>query len=48
MRKNVFRRWISRDRADRYVQRFGGKVRRDINGYILLISIFRVPIAFVK
>ena len=48
MRKNVFRRWISRDRADRYVRLFGGKIVRDINGYTVIFSMYREPIAFVR
>ena len=47
-RKNVFDRWITREAATRYVDRFGGVVRKDINGYTLLISAWREAIAFVR
>ena len=47
MRKNVFDRWIRRDRAERYVERFGGKISKDVNGYTTLWSAFREPLAFV-
>ena len=48
MRKNVFRRWIGKDRAERYVARFGGTISRDVNGYTLLLSMWREPLAFVR
>ena len=48
-RHSLFSRWISRDRAERYVSMFGGKVFIDrLNGYTLLIDVFRKPIAFIK
>ena len=47
MRKNVFDRWVKRDRAARYVRQFGGTIRKEVNGYTLLVNIFREPLAFV-
>ena len=47
-RHSLFSRWISRDRAERYVERFGGKIFSDVNGYSVLYNIFRRPLAFVK
>ena len=41
-------RFIERASAERYIQRFGGKIWRDINGYTLLVSSFRQPVAFVR
>ena len=48
MRRAVFNRWIRLDRAERYVVLFGGKTSTDVNGYTLLIDVFRKPIAFIK
>ena len=48
MRKNVFDRWITREAAKRYTRIYGGVVRKDINGYTLLISAWREAIAFVR
>ena len=48
-RHSLFSRWISRDRAERYVERFGGKIFKDsLNGYTLLLDGYRKPIAFVR
>ena len=42
-------RWITRIQAERYIQRFGGKVFVDsANGYTLLIDDFRNPLAFIR
>ena len=47
--RTLLTRWVSRIHADRYIQRFGGKVFVDrINGYTLLIDDFRNPLAFVR
>lgn len=47
--KHPFSRWIALDRAERYVERFGGKVFQDrLNGYTVLYSYFRQPLAFVR
>lgn len=49
MRKHLFSRWIALDRAERYVERFGGQVFKDrLNGYVLLCNCWRQPIAFVR
>ena len=49
MRKHLFSRWISSDCAERYIEMFGGKVFHDkINGYMVLYSVFREPLAFVR
>ena len=49
MRKHLFSRWITLDRAERYVKAFGGKVFVDrLNGYTVLYNCFRQPIAFVR
>ena len=47
-RNRLMRRFISHAKAERYIQRFGGKIFRDINGYTLLIGNFRQPVAFVR
>ena len=48
-RHSLFSRWISRDRAERYVSMCGGKIFSDrINGYTVLYSTFRQPLAFVR
>ena len=48
-RHSLFSRWISRARAERYVSRFDGKIFTDrLNGYTVLYSVFRQPLAFVR
>ena len=48
-RNRLMHRFISHAKAERYVQRFGGKIFRDsLNGYTLLIGSFRQPVAFVR
>ena len=47
--KHLSTRFISRARAERYIKIFGGQIFRDnLNGYTLLIDVFRKPIAFIK
>ena len=49
MRKHLFSRWVLRNRADRYIEMFGGKVFEDkLNGYTVLYNCYRQAIAFVK
>lgn len=49
MRRSPFSRWIRRDRAERYIKVYGGKIFADrFNGYIVLYSVFREPLAFIR
>ena len=49
MKKNRLRyHFIARATAERYVERFGGKIFSDVNGYTVLYSVFRQPLAFVR